>query len=52
LKAFLDFFSAHDTEKNGTIKAEHLYEVASMMGKDAQHGKQSLEKRITKFLDS
>jgi len=37
LKAFLDFFSAHDTEKTGSIKAEHLYEVATMMGKDSQN---------------
>lgn len=33
-KIFTDLFYAYDTEKTGKIKAEHLYEIASMIGKE------------------
>jgi len=36
-KVFTDLFNEYDTEKTGKIKAEHLYEVASMLGKDDQN---------------
>lgn len=42
LKVLIDIFNAYDTEKTGKIKAENLYEVASMLGKDAQHGNTNL----------
>lgn len=38
LKVLIDLFNTYDTHKTGKIKAENLYEVASILGKDAQHG--------------
>jgi Ca2+-binding EF-hand superfamily protein len=42
LKVLIDLFNAYDTDKTGKIKAENIYEVASMLGKEAQHGNTSL----------
>lgn len=37
-KVFVDLFHAYDTQKSGRIKAEHLYEIATMIGKESHNG--------------
>lgn len=34
----MDLFNSFDTEKTGKIKAEKLYEIASILGKDGRNG--------------
>jgi len=36
-KVFLDLFNNFDPEKTGRIKAENLYEIATMIGKESQN---------------
>lgn len=50
MKVLVELFKAYDTEKSGKIKANNLYEVASMLGKENQNVDEVL-KRSNKTTD-